>query len=255
MGTVARQKFLPFTFDKKNDNGDQINIPSRTQKVNYQATHDHNSGSGSTRGNSRRLTCSAYSSGISSTVNLSVSSQHHERACDYVCARPADLTWYGSKNLTYYEQLSHGFQHLAGEKDSVLEGLAKFDRENPNSDFDARDAEVQRLGCDGRGHMVALSPFLEHNIEPVTAAQLDNAWWTNRAFTQTSSNAYGQLKLLLPSIGENNELREEFEIVAEYANLTRLLRSGNDVDSDNDDGGDDDNRRPTLDVPSEMRSE
>ena len=260
LGTNMRQPCMALTFGKSSEQAEkmgQLNVPIDTQKVVHQATYDHNCG-GKTPGDSRSLTNTAYSSGISSAVNLSLSSEHHERHWDYVFANPKDLAWYNKTHLLTYERQAHGYEHLAGSPDPVLEALEDHDSSNPITDSTniedwmvAREEMVYKM-CTGvgNGHI----DFLYSQVEAITSAQLDAAWWTSRFGSQTSSTSYHQFKLLFPTIGINHELREEFEIIAACANMTKLLPSTT-VNGDDDNGSDEEEEEelPPLDLTTAMK--
>lgn len=61
--------------------------------------------------------------------------------------------------------------------------------------------------------------LLGSRVNPKTSTQLDTSWWFLRGLVQSSSNAYGQIKILAPSIHPEHELRSEFEIIAKYGNF------------------------------------
>jgi hypothetical protein len=100
----------------------QENIPTDTHKVVYQATLKHNCGK---KGKNLRLTCTGYSSGISSAVNLALHSEHHKRHWDYVAANPSDLGWFNDKAMIAYERTMHGFEHIDGCGDPGLEEISE----------------------------------------------------------------------------------------------------------------------------------
>ena len=88
LGTVMRQDFLKYTFDKSEDfvkRTGQMNISQNTHKVVHQATLRSKSSN-----KAHTLTNTAYASGHSSTVNLGLHSEFHERHWDFVAARPAE---------------------------------------------------------------------------------------------------------------------------------------------------------------------
>ena len=129
-----RQDFLPYTFgktDEQTQKSGQLNIPIETAKAVHQATLKHNFGKSSNK--NHRLTCTGYSSGTSSTVNLGIHSEHHKRHFDLVAASPSDLKWYNdpspspSPSLTRYKHTMHAFESLAGEQDPGLVALSEVD--------------------------------------------------------------------------------------------------------------------------------
>ena len=111
LGTVMRQDFLSYTFgktDAQTQKSGQLNIATETAKIVHQATLKHNFGKSSNK--NHRLTCTGYSSGTSSTVNLGIHSEHHTRQFDLVAASPSDLKWYNDPSLTRYEHTMRAFE-------------------------------------------------------------------------------------------------------------------------------------------------
>ena len=254
LGTTPRQPSLLYTFGKKEEEtrkSGQKNIQNGTQKVNYQASYNFNSG-GASRSNTtsgkRTVTSNAYVNGRSSVVNLSISShlEHQERGWDHVSATAADLSWYHNKTLMRYERIAKAFELIEGKKDPIIAALEEYDEKHPaggekNEATRSKEREdIVKNIADGH---------LEQNgVEPVTCNQLCAAWFAYRCFCQTSSTTFEQFKILLPTIDTEHELREDYEILANYANMTKKLRQSAGVvpDNEEEDAEDDDESLPPL---------
>lgn len=191
LGTIKRQKWFPFTFGVK----PPTNAPSSSDPefidvagapCVFQKRVKHNLGKRSNK--DHNLTATAFRNGHSSSVAMLLSSDcEDESAIDLVIDTAKNDKNYFSKK-SKKERFMMGFDFLVGEKDRDT---------HPNA--------------------------LLTTVAPLTQTQGDKTWWIMRSFSCVSSVMDRVIRAKAPNIDNSHRRRDDYEIVAMYANFTKLL--------------------------------
>ncbi len=253
MGTVMRGlNFVPFTFskgDKEKSAGSrgpdeaQI-IPVKGYKTVYQKTAKCKVGSVN-----RAITCTAYSSGTSSSVAMFLSSRERGIEWDLVLADAHCLkryTKYFKSSQSSREKGQRFMDAFVPLRSRYKGDWYKIQDERRDEFVDLRRDEDPEVDDD-----TLLDEFdyrwypdmlkNTQGVQPLCWVQLCAAWWMMRQLALTSSTSDKLIIAAAPFIDTNHPQRANFERILEYTGQSHLLPNNaapaqeQDDDNDNDD--------------------
>jgi hypothetical protein len=186
LGTVKRCLWFPYTYDAK---GTKKQVPGKPLILDPKAYKNcsYKMLKWGKAPECRELFAFAYRNGTSSVVSLAMSTVHPSPTWDFNTYNPPDAKWYFDTTLTDRERLKKGFPFFCGQED---------------------DDDIDHLAM---------------NVKPRTVGQCSADWFLDRKFSLTSSTVDKAARAAAPEIGPSHEKRRSFELVLNYAGLSRLL--------------------------------
>jgi hypothetical protein len=187
IGTVKRNNWFPFTFDRKDEPGKAKNINCKGAKCVYYKKLKMKKVV-SSAGAHREILAVAYRNGSGNNVSLAMSSLHRANWWDLSLANQSDSKWY-FQDTTQFERSARCFESFRGSEDDKAEQI---------------------------------EAILE-NVETRTVSQLGTDWFLDRMFSMTSSTVDGAIRAAAPSVKPGDPIYDDFKKVLEYAGLENML--------------------------------
>lgn len=181
IGTLQRSSWLPYTYGKPNQKGDDNprNIEERKAKAGRISTFQWKAGGD--RNKTRPISCSYYRSGSGTSVAISFSTGYHKPDWDAILANSTDHKWYFNQTL---------------------------------------DTTVRKLKCfqlvHGGGNEDALKDLLD-KVDPRTVSQRSQEWFIDRCFAATSSTSWFILDFFFSGLSPDHPIVQQLTTIATYA--------------------------------------
>lgn len=215
-GTVKRNGWLPFTYDKKKKDAKIPEGQELLQIDAYKNAYFKQVDIQMRGGQRRTMQLVAYRSGTGTSMSLVLSTKNLGKIWDFQTANPKDHLWYHDEDITQAERNQKAFE-LIDPKPLPTE---------------LSNAFVAQLCQD---------------VEPRTCGQNTADWFLERMFALTSSQIAAIIRLIAPGIGPSHEMRAQFETVLEYSDMVKLLPMEDPLEEDLLNGDDDEDM---TDIPA-----